>query len=183
VQRKSASPPPGGQLRQPLLQFLAVVVAGRVLNCRADLMDARVYIRLVAGATDNRGCLTGADHPVRSSELVEPDLFEIDAEFLGDQLSAGQHRDVLQHGAAAVAKARRLDRQHPHAAAQLVDHEGGQGFIGHVLGDHQDRRGLLHRRLQKWDERAEVGELLVVQQHVDVFQLAGQPLEVGHEVR
>jgi hypothetical protein len=44
------------------------------------------------------------------AELVELDVLELDAEVLGDRLAAGQDRDVLEHGLAAVAEARRLDR-------------------------------------------------------------------------
>src|SRR5437016_10059542 len=44
----------------------------------------------------------------RSSDLVELDVLELDAEVLGDGLAAGEDREVLQHGLAAVAVARRL---------------------------------------------------------------------------
>ena len=43
------------------------------------------------------------------SELLDRDVLELDAELFGDHLAAGQHGDVLEHGLAAVAEARRLD--------------------------------------------------------------------------
>ena len=42
------------QLRQPLLQLLAVVVRGRLLDLGADLLDAALDVRLLAGAVDDR---------------------------------------------------------------------------------------------------------------------------------
>ena len=43
------------QLGQPLLQLLAVVVRGGVLDLRADLLDARLDVGLLAGAVDDGG--------------------------------------------------------------------------------------------------------------------------------
>ena len=43
-----------GQLGQALLQLLAVVVRGRLLDLRLDLLDARLDVGLLAGAVDDR---------------------------------------------------------------------------------------------------------------------------------
>jgi hypothetical protein len=43
-----------------------------------------------------------------AAEHLERDVLELDAEVLGDRLTGGQDRDVLEHGLAAVAEARRL---------------------------------------------------------------------------
>ena len=40
------------------------------------------------------------------AEVLELDVLELDAEVLGDRLAAGEDRDVLEHGLAAVAEAR-----------------------------------------------------------------------------
>ena len=48
-----------GELRQPLLQLLLVVVRSRVPNRRADLRDPAVDLRLLAGAVDDRGIVLG----------------------------------------------------------------------------------------------------------------------------
>jgi hypothetical protein len=67
------------------------------------------------------------------------DVLQLDAEVFGDDLAAGQDSDVLQHGLAAVAEARGLDGSDLEAAAQLVDHERGQGFAFDVFSDDQQR--------------------------------------------
>src|SRR5262249_29584787 len=46
--------PAADELRQPLLQLLAVVVRGRLLDLVADLLDAALDVGLLAGAVDER---------------------------------------------------------------------------------------------------------------------------------
>ena len=41
-----------GELGEPLLQFLLVVVGGGLLDLRLDLIDARLDVGLLAGAVD-----------------------------------------------------------------------------------------------------------------------------------
>ena len=44
-----------GQLRQPLLQLLAVVVRGGLLDLHAELRAPTLDVSLLAGAVDDRG--------------------------------------------------------------------------------------------------------------------------------
>ena len=44
------------------------------------------------------------------AQILELDVFELDAEVFEDRPAAGQHRDVFEHGLAAIAVARGLDR-------------------------------------------------------------------------
>jgi hypothetical protein len=43
------------------------------------------------------------------AEQLERRVLELEADLLGDDLAAGEDRDVLQHGLAAVTEARGLD--------------------------------------------------------------------------
>ena len=97
-----------GELGQPLLQLLLVVVRGGVLDLLLDLADARLDVGLLAGAVDDGGVVLGDRHLLGLAEHLHRHVLELDAEILGDHLAAGQHGDVLQHGLAAVAEARRL---------------------------------------------------------------------------
>ena len=72
----------------------------------------------------------------RSSSV---DAIEPAADLLGDDLAAGEDGDVAQHLLAAVAEARRLDRQDVERAAQLVDDQRSQRLAVHVLGDDDER--------------------------------------------
>src|SRR6476620_310978 len=115
-----------GEFGQPLLQFLLVVVGGGLLDLRLDLIDARLDVGLLAGAVDDRGVLLVDQHLLGLAKHGERHFLELDAEVFRDRLAAGQDGDVLQHGLAAIAEARRLDRRDLEAAAQLVDDERGQ---------------------------------------------------------
>ena len=63
------------------------------------------------------------------------DVLQLQTEILADELAAGQHGDVAEHGLAAIAEAGRLDGTHLQDAAQLVDDQGGQRLALHILGD------------------------------------------------
>ena len=81
--------------------------------------------------------------------MCERDVLELDAEVFRDRLAAGQDRDVLQHGLAAIAEARRLDGRDLEAAAQLVDDERGERLAFDVFGDDEQRLAGLHHRLEQ----------------------------------
>src|SRR5262249_58712216 len=104
-----------GELCQPLLQFFAIVVGGGLLDLRLDLADPGLDVLLLAGALDDRGVLF-VDHDLAgAAEHVDRDALELHAELVGDQLAAGEDRDVLQHGLAAGAAAPRPGGAAPRA--------------------------------------------------------------------
>src|SRR5216683_3120125 len=80
---------------------------------------------------------------------VERHVLELDAEILADLLAGGQDGDVLEHGLAAIAEARRLDGRDLEAAAQLVDDQGGQRLAFDFLGDDQQRPARLDDQLEQ----------------------------------
>ena len=126
-----------GELGQPLLQLLAVVVRGGLLDLRLDLRDPALDLVLRAGAVDDRRVLLLDHHPLGPAQHVQGDVLELDAQVLADHLALGQDRDVLEHRLAAVAEARRLDGRDLQPAAQLVDHQRRQGLALDVLGHDQ----------------------------------------------
>ena len=121
-------------------------------------------------AVDDGGVVLGDGDLLGLAEHVEGDVLELDAEVFADQLAAGQDGDVFQHGLAAIAEARRLDRRDPQAAAQLVDHQGGQGFAFDVLGDDQQRTARLDHRFQHRQQGLQRGELLFEEQDQRLFE-------------
>src|SRR6185437_5134673 len=107
-------------------QLLAIVVGGGVLDLLLDLGDAGLDVSLLAGAVHDGGVILGDDHLLGMAEHVERSVLELDAEVFGDDKAAGQYCDVLQHGLAAIAEARRLDAGDLTAAAELVDRESSE---------------------------------------------------------
>ena len=97
------------ELGKAFLELFLVVVAGGVLNLRADLLDAAFDLNRLAAALDDGGVVLVDGDLFGTAEVFELHVLELDAEIFGDGLTAGQHRDVLEHGLAAIAKAGGLD--------------------------------------------------------------------------
>jgi hypothetical protein len=90
--------------------------------------------------------------------------------------------EILEHRLAAIAEARRLDGGDLEPAAQLVDHQRGQGLALDVLGDDQQRPARLNHGFEQRQHGLQVGELLLVQQDERLLELADHLVGVGDEV-
>src|SRR5690606_14961304 len=123
-----------GQLRQALLQLLAVVVGVAVLDLGADLVDATLDLVGVARTLDDRGLVLGDDDLARLAEQGDVGVLQLEADVLADDLTTGEAGHVLQHRLAAVTGAGGLDGHRCEGAADLVDDERGQGLALDVLG-------------------------------------------------
>src|SRR5262249_6510489 len=112
------------ELRQTLLQFLTVVVRGRLFNLRTDLLHTPFDFRRLPSAFDDRGVVFVNRHALGPAKVVERNVFQFDPQIIGDHIAAGQYGDVPQHLFAPITKTRRLHRGALQRAAQLVDHQG-----------------------------------------------------------
>src|SRR6185295_11762630 len=110
------------------------------------------------GAGDDRGVLLIDRHLLGAAEHLEGHVLELDAEIFRDRLAAGEDRDVLEHGLAAIAEARSLDGGNLEAATQLVDDERGESLAFDVLGDDEQRLARLHNGLENGEHRLQAGE-------------------------
>src|SRR5476649_1790317 len=171
-----------GQLGQTFLQLLLVVVRGGFLDLRLDLRHACLDLGLLAGAVDDGGVFLVDHHLLGAAQHGDGDVLELDAEIFRDRLAAGQDRDVLQHGLAAIAEARSLHRRDLEAAAQFVDDERGQSLALDVLSHDQQRLARLHHRFKQRQQLLQAGQLLLVDQDVGVFHLNAHLVGVGDEV-
>ena len=172
-----------GQLGQALLQLLAVVVAGGGLDQGLDLVDAGLDGLLVATALDDGGVVLVGAHAAGLAEVGQCHAVKLAADFLGDDLAAGEDGDVAQHFLAAVAEAGGLDAKHIDGAAQLVDDQGRQRLALDILGDDDEvlAAGLEHL-LQNGQNVGDGRDLLVGDQDVGVVDLGDHLLGVGDEV-
>jgi hypothetical protein len=98
------------------------------------------------------------------------DFFKRHANFFSNHFTARQDGDVFQHGLAAIAKARGLNRTHFQDAADGVHHQRRQGFAFDVFGNDQQGAAGLGHLLQRGQQVTDVADFLVVQQHVRVLQ-------------
>src|SRR5699024_9794386 len=171
-----------GQLRQALLELLAVVVRVGVLDLGADLGHATGDALGVAGALDDGGLVLGHDDLAGLAQQLETSGLQLEADLLGDDLAAGEDRHVLEHRLAAVAEAGGLDGDGLEGAAQLVDHEHREGLALDVLGDDRQRLAGLDDLLQQRQEVLDGGDLRGDQQDVRVLEDRLLTIGVGDEV-
>src|SRR5262245_146336 len=170
------------ELGETLLQLLAVVVGGGLVDLPLDLGDTTLDVGALAGALDDRGVLLVDHDPLGAAQVLDPHVLELDAEVLGDQLAGGEDRDVLHHGLAAVTEARRLDRAHREGAAQLVHHQGGERLTLDLLGDDEQGLAALRDLLEDRQQVLHVRELLLVEEDERVLEDRLHLLLLGHEV-
>src|SRR3982075_3472751 len=170
------------ELSQTFLQLLTVIVRGGLLDLRLDLLNARFNVGLLAGAADDRGVLLVDHHLLGATEHGERDVLELDAEVFRDRLTAGQHRDVLQHGLAAIAEARSLDSGDLEATTEPVDDERGQSLAFDVFSHDHERLAGLHHGFQERKQFVQAGELLLVDQYVGIVHFNAHLVGVGDEV-
>ena len=171
------------QLGQTLLQLLTVVIRVGVLDLSADLGHASVDVFLGASALNDGGLVLGDDDLLGVAEHGGVDGLELQAQFVGDNLSTGQDGHILQHGLATVAKARGLDGAGLEGATDVVQDQGRQCFAVDVLSDDQQRLAGLHDQLGHVHDVLLGGDLAGGQQNVRVFEHCGLVVSVGDEVR
>src|SRR5205807_6319850 len=106
-----------------------------LLDLVLDLVDATGDLVGVTSTLDDRRLVLGDDDLASATEQVERGVLELEADLFADDLAAGEDGHVLQHRLAAVAEARRLDRNALEGAADLVHDERREGFTLDVLGD------------------------------------------------
>src|SRR5690606_41722462 len=111
------------ELRDPLLELLAIIVRRGLLDLLLQLLDAALDRGLLAAAVDDRRVFLRDADALRRAEILELHLLERQADLLGDALAAREDRDVLQHRLTTIAEARRLRRGDLEAAAQVVPAE------------------------------------------------------------
>src|SRR5690349_12573612 len=117
-----------GQLREALLELLAIEVGVGVLDLGLDLADATLDGIAVAVAVDDRRVVLTDDHATGATELSDLGVLELETHLLGDDLAAREDRDVLEHALTAIAEARGLDRHTGEGAAELVHDERREGL-------------------------------------------------------
>src|SRR5204862_6349699 len=127
------------EFRQALLQFLFVVIAGRLFNLTTDLRDAALDIDLFAFAFNDGGVFLVDRGALGTAEVFQLDVLELDTEVFADETSAGEHRDVFQHRLTTIAEARSFYRAYLQRAAQFVHDQSRERFAFHVFRNDKER--------------------------------------------
>ncbi|AEM40302.1 hypothetical protein KVU_0463 [Ketogulonicigenium vulgare WSH-001] len=170
------------QFGHTLLQLFAVVVRGGFLDLRADLAHAGFDLGTLARTINDGGRVFGDRDALGRAQHVDRDAFQLHAEVFRDHLTTGQDREVLQHGLAAIAKARCLDGSDLQTTAQLVDDQRGQSLAFDVFSDDQQRLLRLNDGFQQGNHRLQRREFLLVQQDQHVIEVSNHFVGVGDKV-
>ena len=136
----------------------------------------------VAGAVDDRRVVLGDDHATGLAQDLEAHLVELEPDLGGDDLRAGEGRDVLHHRLAAVAEGRGLDGGDVEGAADLVDDQGRQRLAVDVLGEDEERLAGADDLLEDREQLLDRGDLALVEKDVGVVEDRLHRLRVGDEV-
>src|SRR5262249_20086767 len=96
---------------------------------------------------------------------------------------AGEDRDVLEHGFAAVAEAGRLHGRRLQRAADLVHDQRRQRFAPDLLGDDDERLSAARHLLPQRGGVLRLRDLLLRGEPVDVLVAALHAVRIGDEVR
>src|SRR5439155_18668497 len=123
-----------GQLRETLLELLAVPVRIGVVDLIPDLADAGLDVAVLTGPLDDRRLVLRHDDLARAAEHLEVEVLELDAELVRHDLAAGEDRHVLEHRLAAVPEAGSLHSGSLDRATHLVHDERRERFALDVLG-------------------------------------------------
>ena len=171
------------QLGEPLLQLLAVVVGSRLLDLRADLLDAPFDVLLLPRAVDDGGVLLVDGDALGAAQIVEGELLELLAQLFRDHLPAGEDGDVLEHLLAPIAEAGGLHRGDLERAAKLVDDQRGERLALDLLGDEDDGPAGADHLLEDGDEVRHGGDLPLADEDVGLVELDHHAGRIGDEVR
>ena len=171
-----------GELRQPFLEFLTVVVAGGLRDLVADLCHTAVDRHLCPTTAHDGGVFRVDDHLLGPTEVGEFHAVERDAEVFEDRLAASEHGDITEHGLAAVAIAGSLYSHRLDDAAEFIDHQRRQRLTLDIFGDDHKWLARLTDRLEKRHEILSARNLLLVEEDGGIFELADLALGISHEV-
>src|SRR4029077_16923599 len=171
------------QFRQPLLQFLAVVVTGGFINLTANFLYATFDVRMLAFTFDDGGIVLVDGDLLGLAEILHLHVLKLDTEIFGDCLPPRERCDVLQHCLAPIAESRRLYGSNLPRAPQLVDHQGRQGFALDVLCDDEQRLAALGNLLKQRKDVLHGADLLFIDEDIGVLEGNFHAFGIRDEVR
>ena len=171
------------QLGNAFLQLLAIVVRRRIFDLDADFIDARLDGLCVTGTIDDGAVVLVHRNTLGGTQVLQSRGLQIQANFFRDNCTARQDSNILQHGLATIAEARRLASGNLNDAAQVVHHQSGQCFSLHVLSNNYQRLARFGDLLQQRQQLTNVGDFLLHQQNERLLCTDAHVLLVVDEVR
>ena len=172
-----------GNFSQSFLQLFTVIIGGRFFNLFTNLSRAGSNQILLAVTVNDSRVIFGNFDSFRRTQHIQSNIFNLHAQLFGNNLSTGQNGNILQHGFAAIAETRSLNRTNLQAAANTVDNQRSQSFAFNVFCHNQQSAAGLNNRFQNRNQRLQIGNLLIIQQNIRIFELAIHFIRIGNEIR
>ena len=136
------------QLGQSFLQLLPIVVGGGVIDLDLELSHTSLDGILVTSTVDDGGVVLVDLDALGTAQLSDGGLLQLEAQVFADHCTTRESGNVIQHGLAAITKARSFHSSNLDDAPQLVHNQSGQCFALDVLCDDQQRLASLYHRFQ-----------------------------------
>merc|ERR1712000_442314 len=86
-----------GQFRESFLKLLFIVVRSSFINLGFNLSNSGLNVGLLAAAADDGSILFFNFNQLCRSELRDIGIFNLQSKFFGNDLSAGENRQVFKH--------------------------------------------------------------------------------------
>ena len=159
------------QLRKTLLELLAIVVRGGLFDLVTDFLHTTFDDVSFALAFNDGGVVLVNGDALRTAEVFELHVLELDAEIFRDGLAASQLRDVFEHGLAAIAEARGLHGRDIQRATQLVHDQGRECFAVYIFSNDDEGLRVAGNLLEQRKQILHGRDLLLVDQDVGIFDV------------
>ena len=144
------------QLRNALLELLAIVVRGCVFDLYTDLANTALDCVRIA-STINNGCVVFVHgDALRITEVLEASALEIETYFLRDNRTASQDSDVLQHGLTTIAEARCFTCSDFNDATHVVNNQCRQRLAFYIFSNDDEWARSLRYLLKNREKLADV---------------------------
>ena len=169
-----------------LLEFFAIVIAGRLFDLNTDLFDAGLNALCVACAIDQGGILFADFNALCTAEFREGGFFKGHAGLFRDYGAACEDGHIFEHCFAAITKAWCFYCNCFQNAAHVVDDQCCKCLAFNIFRNNQEGAASLRDLLEYGQEIADVGDLFVVEHDKWIFEqralLFGVIDEVGRQV-
>ena len=167
------------ELCKTLLQLLFIKLGLCLLDLSLDLSNAVCDCFLIAHTVNDNGALLLYLNRLCMTKHIHGRILQLDADLLGNNLSAGQNRDISEHLFSSVAIARSLYTYYREGSTQLVHDQGSQCLALDVLSDDEKLSACLYDLLQQRKDLLNVADLLICDQDARIIQNCFHLLSIG----
>ena len=150
---------------------------------RTNLVHTSFDFFLAAFAVDDGCFFFGNANLASAAQISQFYAVQLAAEFFGNNRTAGDDGNILQHRFTAIAKARSLNSYRFEGAAQLVDHQSGQCFAFYVFSNDQQFFTLLYYFFQNRQHVGNSADFAIGDQDVRIGQNGFHFVRIGDHVR